>query len=314
VIRRNALIFHSGGLGDFLLSWPLGLALGRLHPQSRIIYVTQASKGALAAKALGLEWCDLEQSWSAMFSDPAGLNEQARKTISAAHGVYTFIASADDAFCRNAAQLAPSAAIVPLRIAPPPDFSGHALDYLISQLSAYPAVSSAVTQIVASISRNGLYARPPHNAGPVLIHPGSGSREKCWPVSSFIDLIQKLHDAGSEVRVLLGEVELERLSADEKGRLEAVAPVIKPATYVDLYAALSAGAGFIGHDSGPTHLAAMMGLPTLALFGPSDPAVWRPIGPRAVILQLSPLSGLNADDVFRGWQRLPRTASSGKGL
>lgn len=45
---RNVLIFHAGALGDFVRSWPLGLALGRLYPQSRVIYITHRQKGQLA--------------------------------------------------------------------------------------------------------------------------------------------------------------------------------------------------------------------------------------------------------------------------
>ena len=48
MLRRYVLILHTGALGDFVLCWPLILALGRLHAQSRIIVVTQSSKGVLA--------------------------------------------------------------------------------------------------------------------------------------------------------------------------------------------------------------------------------------------------------------------------
>src|SRR3982751_7078687 len=59
-LRRNVLIFHSGALGDFILSWPLALAFGRLFAQSRIFYVTQRQKGQLAEKALRIESVDAE--------------------------------------------------------------------------------------------------------------------------------------------------------------------------------------------------------------------------------------------------------------
>ena len=44
--------------------------------------------------------------------------------------------------------------------------------------------------------------------------------------------------------------------------------------------AYAGAARFIGNDSGPGHLAAITGIPTLALFGPTDPARWRPLGPQ----------------------------------
>jgi ADP-heptose:LPS heptosyltransferase len=91
---------------------------------------------------------------------------------------------------------------------------------------------------------------------------------------------------------------LERFSAGDIRRLEGAAPVLKPATYLDLYSALSNSAGFIGLDSGPSHLAGMLGLPTLVIFGPSDPAVWQPIGPKVAVLRHLPLAELSADEAL----------------
>src|SRR5688500_10724765 len=63
MLRRNVLIFHAGALGDFVLSWPLALALGRLYPQSRVIYVTAGQKGALAERVLRVDSTDIESGW-----------------------------------------------------------------------------------------------------------------------------------------------------------------------------------------------------------------------------------------------------------
>src|SRR5947209_19642308 len=68
--RRNVLIFHSGALGDFILTWPLAVALGRLLPQSRIFYVTHSQKGKLAEKVLGVESVDVETGWHHLFAEP----------------------------------------------------------------------------------------------------------------------------------------------------------------------------------------------------------------------------------------------------
>jgi heptosyltransferase III len=303
MIRRNALIFQSGGLGDFVLTWPLGLALGRLYPQSRIIYVSQASKGELAAAALGLDWRDAESSWSGLYSNPSGLSDKTLKTVIESHCVYTFIAGAGDAFCRNVAMLSPEAAVVPLRLAPTVDFRGHVSEYLVQQMSSQPIVGAAVGQILASIGKRGLGAAA-RAGGPILVHPGSGGREKCWPVERFVQLIEKLAVRGAAVKVLLGEVEMERFPAGEIRQLESAAAVVRPAKYVDLYNECIASAGFIGNDSGPAHLAGILGLPTLALFGPSDSGVWRPLGPQVAVLQHSRLPDLGADEVALAWQRL----------
>ncbi|MGH2669848.1 MAG: glycosyltransferase family 9 protein, partial [bacterium] len=51
-----------------------------------------------------------------------------------------------------------------------------------------------------------------------------------------------------------------------------------------LAALLEAARVFVGNDSGPSHLAAALGCPTLVLFGPTDPAVWAPVGDRVTTL------------------------------
>ena len=55
MLRRNVLIFHQGALGDFVLTWPLAMALSRLFPQSRVMYVAASQKGALAVVTLDAE-------------------------------------------------------------------------------------------------------------------------------------------------------------------------------------------------------------------------------------------------------------------
>jgi ADP-heptose:LPS heptosyltransferase len=53
----------------------------------------------------------------------------------------------------------------------------------------------------------------------------------------------------------------------------------------ELGAILARAGLYVGNDSGITHLAAAWGAPTLALFGPTDPAVWAPLGPRVTSLR-----------------------------
>jgi ADP-heptose:LPS heptosyltransferase len=304
LIRRNVLIFHSGGLGDFLLTWPLGLALGRLHPQSRIFYVTQASKGALAAAALRLDSLDAETGWPALYADSANPDDRLRKILAESHSVYTFLATPGDAFFRNVTHLSPQAQITPLQFPPPPDFLGHATEYLLTQLSAVPAVRGAVDQIMASIAAKGVGTTRHNPAGPILIHPGSGNVKKCYPIPGLLDVVKKMTQHGKTAKLVLGEAELERFSKADIARLEQAAPVVRPPRYVDLLTEMNAASAFLGNDSGPTHLAAMTGLPTVALFGPTNPLIWRPLGPKVAVLEGRDFSALTADDIWSVMHRL----------
>jgi ADP-heptose:LPS heptosyltransferase len=100
---------------------------------------------------------------------------------------------------------------------------------------------------------------------------------KTWPLSHFAVLCRRLEDAGRPVLALTGPGE-ERLTAE----LERLAPgiaVLPPCDDVAVLAAVVAElAAVVGTDSGPRHLAAALGLPTFAWFGPADPEIWTPPG------------------------------------
>ena len=110
--------------------------------------------------------------------------------------------------------------------------------------------------------------------GSTLIHPGSGSLEKNWPADRFAALSTRLATSGHRVVWIRGPAEAPPpTSAVAFTELTGLA---LPALAATLARALL----FIGNDSGVSHLAAAVGASTLALFGPTDPAIWSPDGPR----------------------------------
>ncbi len=129
----------------------------------------------------------------------------------------------------------------------PREGSMHATDFYASQVGA----------------PMGLIPRIPverHDGGYAVIHPCSGSPSKNWPIEKFQQMAVRLSET---MRVEWAE------SPEGKHRFD------------DLYdlARWIAGARiYVGNDSGITHLAAAVGTPTVAIFGPTNWKVWAPRG------------------------------------
>jgi ADP-heptose:LPS heptosyltransferase len=298
-LRRNVLIFHQAALGDFIVTWPIAVALARMYPQSRVIYVTPASKGALAEKVIGVESVDVEGGWHALHAEGAELGERNTKLLTGAHTVVSFVSSTGDLWERNVRAINADATLVELSTKPrgdaKPQATAHITTELVAQLRSWPAIQEATRQILRSIEQRGIaYRRAPD--GSVLIHPGAGKPEKCWPVERFVELAQRLRSEQRDVRALLGEAELEKWPRDAIEAIERVATVRRPATFLDLLNEIAPASVFVGNDSGPGHLAGMIGVPTVSLFG-HDPARWKPIGPRVRIVQNDSLHAITVDDV-----------------
>lgn len=283
-LRRNILIFHQGALGDFIVTWPLALGLARVFAQSRVFYVTAGQKGALAEKALRVESADVEGGWHQLFSAEPKLPDPAAKLIAGAQQIISFVSSAQEPWAKNVSKLAPDAALVCLSTVPPDSFSGHITEHLLAQLEAQPVIQAAMGQMLQSIRSRGLaLARPAGRT--VVLHPGAGSGKKCWPPDQFLRLAELLKAAGRPVEVILGEVELERWPAAQIDAFSKVAEIQRPHTLIELMQTITGASVFVGNDSGPGHLAGMMGTPTLSIFGPKDPARWKPLGPRVTAVQ-----------------------------
>jgi ADP-heptose:LPS heptosyltransferase len=115
------------------------------------------------------------------------------------------------------------------------------------------------------------------SSGRIVIHPGSGSAKKNWPY--FDELIRQIPDA----YVLRGPAE----GVEDAMPLRDVSRLLRESR------------GFIGNDSGITHLAAYLGVPTIALFGPTDPRIWGPIGRRSRVIWKRSLAEITVSEVLQ---------------
>jgi len=113
----------------------------------------------------------------------------------------------------------------------------------------------------------------------VHLHPASRWTFKCWPAEKNAELIDRLSADGIKVVVTAAPVEAEKQFVDEILRKASSRPLNLAALSIKELGALTARARlFVGVDSMPMHLAAAMGTPAVALFGPSGEAEWAPWG------------------------------------
>ena len=120
----------------------------------------------------------------------------------------------------------------------------------------------------------------------VAVHPGSGSEKKNWSAERFAAVCRWLVDElAAQLLVVQGEADERAVSALR----ELIAPrpftVASGLKLMELAAVLQQCALFVGNDSGITHLAAAVGTPTVAMFGPASKSIWEPRGERVRVVQ-----------------------------
>ena len=138
-----------------------------------------------------------------------------------------------------------------------------------------------------------------------FFHPGSGGAQKNFPPEFWLDLLrafrEKIHSVKELPVVLLGPAEerLVPLFSEEKWVDVLLSPDL-----ARLFLLLQEALLYVGHDSGITHLAAMLGAPTIALFKHSSVAQWRPPGPRVKVIEGSASGPELVEEVIRAAREL----------
>lgn len=249
-------MFHQAALGDFVLSFPLLASLRRRG--EAVTVVSHPSHARLAARLFDhVSGQSIDAApWSSLFATACADGGR----LADADRVISFVSSGEDAWAKNVRRLAPHAELRCVRPRPPAEWVEHVTAWHARQLD-----------MTAPEPPRGCVRR---EDGPIVVHPGSGGVAKCWPLDRFAALIERLRRA-APVRVIAGEAEVERGTLPEAEILTSLDA---------LHETLDAASLYIGNDAGPTHLAAWLGVPTLALFGPTDPRLWRPFGPAVTVL------------------------------
>jgi heptosyltransferase-3 len=139
---------------------------------------------------------------------------------------------------------------------------------------------------------------------PVVFAPFTARRAKQWPFACWLELGRRLAAGGDRLLVAGGtadRTQAERLAAALGPPAQAVAGRLSIGPFGAL---LERARVLVSPDSFAMHLAAALGTPQVALFGPTDPARTGPWEGRAVVLREQPLAALGVDQVQQAVRRV----------
>jgi ADP-heptose:LPS heptosyltransferase len=297
---HSMLVIHQGALGDFILALPTLEILRKTFPQAesvimgypRILELVKAR--FYAEEILSID----QQGMANFFVREGGLNSILSQYFSQFDLIIVFGKDGEGTLTGNLRRVC-QGQILHINLFPPWDQGLHLTDHLLRELSRYGfSISEKTPKLFLNESdrvwgekfwrEKGLTTE--ERSRVIVLHPGSGSKKKAWPKERFADLVsylwKHLHSKmlivlgpaeGAEIRKTFEEMERERGDS---------APILaKGLSLLQLASVMMGCRLFIGNDSGISHMAAALGLPTVAIFGPTDPRVWSPRGENVSVVR-----------------------------
>lgn len=288
---KRILVLRGGALGDFILGLPALQAIRQAFPDAQLELVAPAAVLTLANR-----WVDvatpLERAEMASLFREEGLPEGVGNRYRDLDLVVLWIADRSGAVRRNVKRLGARQILWSSALPQRPGM--HATDHLLDSLRPLginvigchdPDWSTQGAWVETTLASNS--GKPGVDRQLVAIHPGSGATWKCWPPERFARVAEHIQTSGYQVALIQGPADSTAVERVTSCFREQPPHVVTGLEVEDLATFLSSCYCYLGNDSGVTHLAAALGTPTIAIFGPTDPAVWGPRGPKVTVLSSS---------------------------
>lgn len=336
---ESILIVRNGGLGDTLLLWPAVQALRRAQPHASIHLMGVGERCRLLVGDGGVDRAlDVEGSGlHLLYQMDAAPPPEVTRRFAAYDVVVAFAAPGDYALAENLSACGVDEVHVFMPLPPQEErihVSQHLLRCLVQAGLAEPGGQLQRLPLEDGWLQRGrqlLGVEGGKDERLVLLAPSSGSAEKNWPLGRWRELAGQLLEEGWRVTLLDGPADSD-IVGPLWGQLQAIPGAgrvghCRPSTSSELAGVLAAATCLVGNDSGPAHLAALLDVPTVVIFGPSDPLRWAPLGKHLEVvryagLPCSPcdeeerrqcsrrqcLDEITATSVHQALERLPRAA------
>jgi ADP-heptose:LPS heptosyltransferase len=298
------LILHQGAIGDFILSLPAVGTFRHHYPHATIEMWGYPDILRLVEKRFYADGiASIERKEIAQFySEDGVLDSQLVEQLSGFDLIVVFGQEGQRTFMDNLKKVKGNT-VLWIKTFPPDGKHIHMIDYQLSQLEEMRfAPSEKIPRLFlldddlfhASQMLDQIQSR--ENTPLIALHIGSGSKKKIWPPERFAHLTEKLvQEDGASIILPIGPADEEPVrDYCTLVSSEAITP-LRNLPLLTLAAVFKRCRLYVGNDSGITHLAAAVGIPVIALFGPTDPAVWGPRGEKVSIIhrksECSPCSG-----------------------
>jgi hypothetical protein len=244
-----------------------------------------------------------------LFCDGPEVPQSLRAFLGAYDVILSFRPDPDGVLTSNLRALGAPLVLSQAPFPPPPPPKIHVADFtlrLVAELGALPVPALPPLRLTADdLARTQSFFRA-HRVDLatqqlVVVHPGSGSQAKRWPMANFAALIETLATHPQvRIAIVAGYAE-EGMMTGLLSLIHHVKPLVADNWPLLPTAGLIGQATvFIGNDSGLTHLAAAFGRPTVAIFGPTDPEIWGPRGAHVTIVPMAGARGLEDDRASGG--------------
>lgn len=303
---QRILILHGGAIGDLVLALPAIAGVRRSAPQAQIELLGHPALLPLL-KGRGLvDRVDALDSLPLYHLFNGKMPESLRERLTSFDLIISWFGSGNDAYRQTVSRL-PARTLV-ARSIPPADGRIHAVDHLIQTLEPLGITTEERTPRLALMESerrmaDQLLGRMGAVRGPlVALHPGSGSPRKCWPAERFAALVLALLQREMAVVVIEGPADerpVEEVFSRVAERGGAPAPHrlfrLREVSLLDVAVILDRSVVYVGNDSGITHLAAALGVPTVAIFTVTDPRVWGPRGNVVILEGFPPVDAVLAE-------------------
>lgn len=302
---RRGVILQPGAIGDCVLTLPLAefmrncLGLGWVDILGHTDYIGILPGRTCVDGIRSIDSIDLQRLFTETKTFDLADGDPLINAFEDYTWIVTFLGEPDSDFEQNlifTAHCSRSVEVITLSLKAPEKLSTHITDFYIEQFVAQSGLSlrpwrvrrgDCLIKATKADVNKGRELLEEINVDfsekVVVIHPGSGGADKRCHLDNFLAVAKELVSKDIKAIFLLGPAELEQFSDAMMKGISCVAKCLTDLSLTEVVGLLSCADGFVGNDSGITHLAAALGVRTLAVFGPTDPDVYGPIGPAVTV-------------------------------